>query len=146
MSGVTVSRSVPVGWSSKLAWGAGALVVGTFMPWALVLLAIGAGLFVVATLGFGEPGGVLTYLAFFGMAALAYAGSIYGVIRLAGAHTEVPWIVWPALLAAPVGGLIAASPLVDAYGVPENPTVVPAVVGIAIAFIALGSRRWSKVA
>ncbi len=146
MSETVVAQTVPAGWSQNLAWGLGSLVVGTLVPWVLVLFAIGAGMFVVAALGFGETWGVPTYLVLMALAALVYAGMIYGTMRLVGSHARVPWLVWPALLVAPIAGLLLAGPLADPSDVLANPTVAPALVGIAIAFVALGRRRWTEVA
>ncbi|MBN2247377.1 MAG: hypothetical protein JW733_01615 [Coriobacteriia bacterium] len=146
MSEIAVIQDVPAGWGRKLAWCLGAVVAGGFVPWVLVLLAIGAGMFVVATLGFGETWGVPTYLVLMALAALVYAGMIYGVIRVFGFRAKVPWLIWPALMVAPLVGLVLASPITDPRDVLANPTVAPAVIGIAIAFVTLGKHRWGRPA
>lgn len=146
MSEIAVAQTAPASWGRKLVWFLGAVVVGGVVPWVLVLLAIGAGMFVVAAMGFGEAWGVPTYLVLMALAALVYTGMIYGAIRLIRSRAEVPWLVWPALMAAPLVGLVLASPLADPRDVLANPTVVPAVLGIAIAFVALGKRRWDRSA
>lgn len=134
------------GLGRKLAWGFGALVAGGVVPSVLVLLAIGAGMFVVAMLGLGEDYGVPTYIALFGCAALAYAAIIYGVMRLLAGHADVPWFVWPALLVAPLLELVLASPFLDTGSVLESPTAVPAFLGVAMAFVALVVHRKMEVA
>ena len=90
MSEIAVAQTAPAGWGRKLVWGLGsAVVVGGVVPWMLALLAIGAGMFVVA----------------------------------------------------PLVGLALVSPLADPRDVLANPTVAPAVIGIAVAFVTLGKHR-----
>lgn len=146
MSETVVAHTVPTGWGRKLAWGLGSVVIGGVVPWMLALLAIGAGMLVVALLGLDETYGVPTYLAFLVAAALAYAGFIYGVIRLIGPRTGVPWLVWPALLVAPVLGLLMTGPLFDPAGVLESPATIPSLLGVTVAFVTLGRRRWYRAA
>lgn len=143
MSEIAVTQAAPADWVHKIAWGVGAVVVGGIVPWILVLLAIGAGMFVVFALGFDETYGAPTYLAFLVAAALVYAGFIYGVIRLIGSRTEVSWLIWPALLVAPVVGLLMTGPLTDPADVLENAAAIPSLLGVVVAFIALGKRRWA---
>ena len=94
MSEIAVAQTAPAGWGRKLAWCLGAVVVGGVVPWMLVLLAIGAGMFVVA----------------------------------------------------PLVGLALVSPLADPRDVLANPTVAPAVIGIAVAFVTLGKHRGGRSA
>ena len=146
MSEIAVAQTAPASWGRRLAWGLGSVVIGGFVPWMFALLAIGAGMLVVVTLGLDETYGAPTYLAFLVAAGLAYAGFIYGVIRLIGTRAEIPWLVWPALLVAPVLGLLLTGTLADPAGVLESPATIPSLLGIAVAFITLGKRRWDRSA
>lgn len=146
MNGVVVAGSGRSGRVSTLGRVAGATVAGAVVPWVVVLFAIGSGMLVVAVLGLGEYWGVAVYLALLGVASLVYAGVIYAAIRMIGARTKVPWPIWPALLVAPVISLVLAAPFADPRGVLEAPTAVPALLGVAVAFVALGKRRWTEVA
>jgi len=146
MSDGVVMGSDRPGKVPTLAWVAAAAAAGAVLPWVPVLFAIGSGMLVVAALGLGEYWGVAVYVALLGVASLVYAGVVYAAIRMIGARMEVPWSIWPALLAAPVISLVLTAPFADPRGVLEAPTAVPALLGVAVAFVALGRRRWTEVA
>jgi uncharacterized membrane-anchored protein len=114
------------------------------VPWLVVIPAIMVGEFAVWTLGLGESTGGPLFLLLLGTASMVYAAVIHVAIRFIGSRVELPWLVWPALLVAPVVSILLTMPLADPLGVMETPTAVPALAGLTIAFVTLGKRRWTK--
>lgn len=145
MNEVALRRSMPVGWGRKFLWGLGATVAGAVVPTLLLSALLSVAMGIVVGLRLDARAGVPTYLVAIVGGLCLYAGVIRLALKTIDRHTVVPWTVWPGLAAFPIGWLMLAT-LGDPAGVYEPGIAIPALVGLALAFVTLGTHRRRAVA
>lgn len=141
---MTATRSVQVSRGQKVTWGLGAVIAGGIVPYVLFVTALGMAMAVIVVPRLGQSAGVAAYLLALAGGLGAYAAVIHVTIRTVGCRRPVPWCVWPGLAVSPVVWLGFAT-LGDPAGVYEPGIALPALIGIAIAFVTLGEHRWTAV-
>lgn len=123
-------------------WGVGAAVSASALASAVFVIGIVIAEASASAFGFTEKVGVPVFAGIVGLSVGAYAAFIHLIVRTIGRSAEVPWTIWPAMAALPTAWVFIA--LAGGSDGLESMMAVMQLVGIAIAFVTLGERRWTK--
>lgn len=136
-----VRRGGSDGWRTAV-WVAGSAVCATALAQLSFMAAIIFAELLGAALGLTERVGVPVFTAIIALALVAYGAVIHLIVRAVGRSTGVPWVIWPAMAALPTAWVFVI--LANGSGALEPILAVLQLVGLAIAFVTLGERRWTK--
>ncbi|MBN1193346.1 MAG: hypothetical protein JXA36_06625 [Coriobacteriia bacterium] len=125
-----------------MAWVIGAAVSAALLAQVVLMIGIGIAEASAIAFRFTEQVGVPVFAGILSLAVLAYAVFIHLIVRAIGRSVEVPWVIWPAMAALPTVWVFIV--LADATGALQAILAIMQLVGIAIAFVTLGDRRWTK--
>ena len=135
-----VRRGGSDGWRLAM-WVAGTALGGQLLTGLVFVLFIGIGEAAAVAFGLTEEVGVPVFWALLACAVVAHAAIVHLVVRTAGKSVAVPWAIWPAMAVLPTAWIFIA--LAAPVGALEPTLAVLNLIGIALAFVTLGERRWT---
>lgn len=118
-------------------WVFGASAFGTVVPNAVLAAVAGAAMMVIWALDLTRGPGTGVYIAACVCGAVTYWAMLHGAVRALRRLVEVPWAVWPALLAWPVIW-IGVAVLADPRGVLEPAPALLGAAGVLLAWFTSG--------
>lgn len=121
-------------------WVIGASAFGTVVPNLVLAVTVGVAMTVIWALDLTRGPGTGVYIVACVCDVLVYWGMLHGAVRALGRLAEVPWVVWPALLAWPAIWT-AVSVLADPRGVLEPASALLGAVGVLLAWFTSGRSR-----
>ncbi len=137
----TVRRSVSEGWRTAV-WAVGAATCASVLAMVVFVIGIGIAEVSASAFGFTERAGVPIFTALIAVAVVAYGTLLHLIVRSIGRSAEVPWAIWPAMAAVPTAWVFIV--LASGSDALQSILAVMQLLGIAIAFVTLGDRRWTK--
>lgn len=136
-----VGRRGSEGWRTAV-WVVGAAVGAAALAQTMFMVGIGIAEASAIVFRFTEQVGVPVFTVIIALAVIAYGALLHLIVRSIGRSAEVPWVIWPAMAALPTVWVFVA--LADATGALQPILAVMQLVGLAIAFVTLGERRWAQ--
>lgn len=118
-------------------WVLGASAVGSVVPNVLLAVFAGCAMTAISTLDLTRAPGVGVYLAACVVCMVAYWAMLHGAMLAMRRCTEVPSIVWPALLVWSAIW-VAVSVFMDPRGVLEPASAVLGATGVLLAWVMSG--------
>lgn len=124
-----------------VAWSLGAAAADATLVGVLLLVGVTFAMAFATLLRLDEAAGVPIYWAGIVGASVAHGFVVDRAVRSCVSCADVPWTIWPAMMACPIAA--AALPLFDLAGARMPLLQLVAVPGLMLAWLTLGSKRWS---